>query len=426
MDIYRTPNAQHTSFGLKIGLICLSISSTAAAASAFYYVRKDEVLMNQFSAIWSTLVDWTGLKSPKTTHDETKTSSNTCSSADIAVEIVAPGGSSQLRTIPIPPGSRTTGYNVARKTKILHDRSTRDDLVDVKVSHFSVNFADVCIRLGLYESAIRNVGYPIVPGFDVSGVVSSAPPGSGLEAGDLVYGATLFGGYSTHVSVPAGQVRRVPPALDPAVAAAIPAASLTAIHALSIAGFNDPEKSAGSPTLKNRSVLVHSAAGGVGGMLVQIARICGASNIVGVVGRSEKRSYVLGLGADSCISKEGKSLSEWWSAVSAANGGQGFAAIFDANGVETLGRSYEHLAMCGRLVVYGFHTNLTSNTSLSPLSWLRMAWGMLRMPRFDAMDMTLDSKAVMGFNLSFFEDETEVRGGGARTKCNYLAQYAGY
>ena len=145
-------------------------------------------------------------------------------------------------------------------------------------------------------------------------------------------------------------------------------------------------------------------------MLVQLSRLCGFDNVVGVVGRKEKVPYVLGLGADGCVSKEGKAPEEWWSEVEAMNGGKGFAAVFDANGVETLEGSYARLAMCGRLVVYGFHTNLTTNTSLSPLSWLRMAWGFLRMPRFDAMDMTLDSKAVLGFNLSFFE----VRAGGAR------------
>ena len=99
-----------------------------------------------------------------------------------------------------------------------------------------------------------------------------------------------------------------------------------------------------------------------------------------------------------------KSSSDLWAAARRAAPG-GFAAIFDANGVATLADSYRALARTGRLVIYGFHTNLPSRTMLSPLAWARMAWGMARMPRFDPMDIVLASKAVLGFNLSFFADE---------------------
>ena len=58
---------------------------------------------------------------------------------------------------------------------------------------------------------------------------------------------------------------------------------------------------------------------------------------------------------------------------------------------------------------FGFHSNLPKEqTSLSPLSWLRMARDVLRMPKFDAMVLTLESKSVLGFNLSFFADEKEL------------------
>lgn len=73
-------------------------------------------------------------------------------------------------------------------------------------------------------------------------------------------------------------------------------------------------------------------------------------------------------------------------------------------------RSSSLITALHRLVVYGFHTNMTHGTSLNPLSWLRMLWGAIKMPKFDAMMMTLDSRAVLGFNLSFFENETELIG----------------
>ena len=83
----------------------------------------------------------------------------------------------------------------------------------------------------------------------------------------------------------------------------------------------------------------------------------------------------------------------------------GYAAIFDANGVATLRQSYDHLAQTGTLVIYGFHTNLPSAASLSPLTWARMAVGMAKMPKFDPMDLVISSKTVAGFNLSFFAEE---------------------
>jgi NADPH:quinone reductase-like Zn-dependent oxidoreductase len=81
-------------------------------------------------------------------------------------------------------------------------------------------------------------------------------------------------------------------------------------------------------------------------------------------------------------------------------------AIFDANGVETIGESYEALSRCGRLVIYGFHSNLPKASHLlSPLQWIKMIYRVAVMPKFDPMAMVLDSKGVLGFNLSFFSQE---------------------
>ena len=74
----------------------------------------------------------------------------------------------------------------------------------------------------------------------------------------------------------------------------------------------------------------------------------------------------------------------------------------DSNGVATLAESYEHLAMTGRLVVFGFHTNLPMGKDcLSPIEWIRMARKVQRMPKFDPMEMGMSNKAILAFNLSF-------------------------
>ena len=78
------------------------------------------------------------------------------------------------------------------------------------------------------------------------------------------------------------------------------------------------------------------------------------------------------------------------------------------SGVETLADGYRHLARCGKLISYGFHSNLPRSSILSPLQWINLIVGLIKMPKFDAMQMVLDSKSVCGFNLSFFSEEHEL------------------
>merc|ERR1719277_2748146 len=79
---------------------------------------------------------------------------------------------------------------------------------------FSINYADICVRWGLYESALRFVGWPIVPGFDIAGVVEAAGSESGFRPGDRVFGCTLFGGYSTRVVTHGRLLMRLPEGLS--------------------------------------------------------------------------------------------------------------------------------------------------------------------------------------------------------------------
>jgi len=313
---------------------------------------------------------------------------------------------SRLSLQPLGDCVATVGYNVKNCERVQGcnslariDKHVPEDCAVVRVTSCSVNYADVTIRWGLYESAIRFVGYPICPGFDFAGVVERAGRASGVKVGDIVFGITFFGAYSSRVLVPGHQLRPLPKGMCEDEAAALPSVAGTALHALKLAGFW-PSR----PHTKNKAVLVHSAAGGVGSMLVQMAKNVGASPTVAVVGSSHKVAACRALGASVVIDK---STSDLWAATKAA-APEGFAAVFDANGVTTLARSYASLSQTGTLVIYGFHTNLPSAASLSPLAWVRMALGIARMPRFEPMDLVLASKNVCGFNLSFFSEETAL------------------
>jgi len=260
--------------------------------------------------------------------------------------------------------------------------------VVVSVTAIGVNFADCVTRMGLYASARHYVGYPITPGFEVSGTVLECGSGvTDLAPGTPVMAITRFTGYATQVCVHREQVFRLPPRLSSEAAAGIPAVSLTAWFALfQLAHVQDGE-----------TLLVHSAAGGVGSMLVQIGKLCGC-RVIGVVGASHKVAYLTGLGADAVIDKSVQDL--WREAEGYAP--EGYDVILDANGVTTLKQSYRHLAAVGRLVVYGFHGMLVTRNGLP--GKLRLAWDYLRTPRFSPFDLTTKNRSVLGFNLSYLFD----------------------
>eukprot|EP00392_Amoebophrya_sp_AT5.2_P011743 g11828.t1 len=365
-----------------------------------------EQLRFQLSAVLWNVYDWWALSVLKQTplpddeidHDKKE---------DYCYLIHRPGSIHQVRKRKLGPKEATIGYNYAPYSPgpVIEIPSTLpEDGVVLKVTHFSVNYADVCIRWGLYDSANKFVGWPICPGFDVAGVVEQAGSKCGFKAGEQVFGATLFGGYSTKVLVPARQLRKVP-----------------------------------------KGVLVHTAAGGVGTMLCTLARQFGCSPVVGVVGRPQKVKALKDMRICDSVAlkselwksyKSAKDLEELENAseykkidppVEASTGkildenevpdnidDLEFQAVFDANGQETLQKSYDHTALGGRVIVYGFHTNVPSGGAaafLNPWQWLKMVLKMAGpsgMPHFDPMKMTVASKGVIGFNLSFFSKETEV------------------
>lgn len=329
------------------------------------------------------------------------------------ISIGRPGGLEQLRVVVLKEGIMTCGYNIQHFcpppfTPNMNDTKIPPDCVVLKNKAFSVNYADCTIRWGLYESAKRFVGYPIVPGFDIAAEIEAVGEGCNkdnhdFQVGDYVFGCTLFGAYSNRVLVPKVQLRKVPPGLSLEQAASLPAVSLTALYALFLAG-HFPSHGA---NYSNTSILIHSAAGGVGSMLVQMSKILGLHPIVGVVGSSSKVDAAKKLGCDIVIDKSNEHL--WAKANEVVP--NGFKTIMDANGVSTLKESYNHLAPTGRLIVFGFHSNLPlGKHMLSPWEWIKMAKKMNQMPSFDPMDLTVENKSVMGFNLSFFADEIEIVG----------------
>ncbi len=264
--------------------------------------------------------------------------------------------------------------------------------VAIEVEAVGVNYADCMVRMGLYKSARDYVGWPVCPGFEIAGRVAQAGPGAGdLAIGDRVFALTRFDAYATHAVLPRRQVFAVPESLSLEQAAGFPCVFLTAYYALEM--LANPRG--------GEAMLVHSAAGGVGGALVQLGKVAGC-RVVGVVGGSHKVETARAFGADEVIDKSRQDL--WPEARRHAP--EGYHFVFDANGVATLRQSYRHLASPGKLVIYGFHSMLRRGRDRPSWSKLLIDW--LRTPRFDPLRMTNANRSVLAFNLSYLFAELEL------------------
>jgi NADPH:quinone reductase-like Zn-dependent oxidoreductase len=183
----------------------------------------------------------------------------------------------------------------------------------------------------------------------------------------------------------------LPARFDMAQAAGFPTVFLTAYYALFELAHPRP----------GNTLLVHSAAGGVGGALLQLGRIAGCRT-VGVVGSSHKVEAARALGADVVIDKSREDL--WRVAEQAAP--RGYDVVLDANGVSTLRESYRHLARPGKLVIYGFHSMLPREGGRP--NWVKLASDFLRTPRFEPLKLTNDNASVLAFNLSYLFERRDV------------------
>ncbi|MEZ4440022.1 MAG: medium chain dehydrogenase/reductase family protein [Polyangiaceae bacterium] len=285
-------------------------------------------------------------------------------------------------------------------------REPKPGEVEVEVRAIGVNYADVVVRMGLYASAREFVGWPITPGFEVAGVVTAVGRGvTDHRPGDRVFAVTLFDGYATRVTVPSHQVFALPEGMSFVQGAAFPVVFLTAYFALHVLAH---------PRRGDR-VLVHSAAGGVGGALVQLLRRA-ECEVTGVVGGSHKVAAAEELGCDHVIDKSSEDL---WARAEAISE-RGFDVVLDANGVATLGESYAHLRPAGKLVIYGFATMMPKKGGRP--NYLKLAVDYLRTPRYNPLDLTNDSKSILAFNLSYLFDRSDILDEAMRDLSAWLAE----
>ncbi|MBP7148150.1 MAG: zinc-binding dehydrogenase [Acidobacteria bacterium] len=258
------------------------------------------------------------------------------------------------------------------------DPGPQEVAIDVRAA--GVNFADLYCRVGLYDAAPP---VPFTPGFEVAGTVAAAGGRTrGFAPGQRVVGVTRFGGCATRINLDAAWVRPLADAWSFAAGAGFPVVFLTAWYGLFEAGR----------LATGETVVVQSAAGGVGMAACQLARAAGA-RVIGTVGSEAKRAAALAAGAQEVVVAP---RYDGWARIRELAGGDGVDVVLDAIGGRQLREAYRALRPCGRLVTFGFAQMMPRR---GPRNWPLLAWRYLRTPRFSPFGLVGRNRTVAGFNL---------------------------
>lgn len=206
-------------------------------------------------------------------------------------------------------------------------------LIDVEA--IGLNFIEIYQREGQYP-----MPRPFIPGAEAAGTVRAVGSGvSEFKPGDRVVSQSVKGAYAQRAIVPAERAVRIPNDIDTKLAAAVWLQGLTA-HYLSHSTF---------PLASGDRALLHAAAGGVGLLLCQMAKMRGAY-LIGTASTEEKRRLARNAGADEMIDYTTKDFAE---ETRRFTEGKGVQVVYDSVGKNTFDKSLDSLSPRGMLVLFG-------------------------------------------------------------------------
>jgi NADPH2:quinone reductase len=207
--------------------------------------------------------------------------------------------------------------------------------VRVMLKTAGVNYIDTYQRSGQYKTNL-----PFIPGSEGGGVVDAlGPEVEGFATGDPVVYASSPGAYADYAIVPAWKLVAIPPGVNTLTATAAMLQGMTAHYLV-----HDTY-----PIRPGDTVLIHAAAGGVGLLLVQMAKMCGA-RVIGTVSTEEKAALAREAGADEIIRYTEQNFE---SEIKRLTDGRGLHAVYDSVGRDTFLKSLNCLRPRGYLVLYG-------------------------------------------------------------------------
>lgn len=250
-------------------------------------------------------------------------------------------------------------------------RAPGDDEVAIEVAYSGINFADIQMRLGFYPDAPKK---PFVPGYEVSGKVTAIGKNvTDVKPGDAVVAGTYFGGYASHVTIPARQVFPLPASIDLAAGAALPVNYFTAQLAL----FEMARVRRGD------RVLIECATGGVGVLATQMARHAGAE-VTGLTTSPHKKSFIESLGAKAYTREE----------LRADASLTGYDFILNASGGAEINWQRARLGMTGRMVCVG----MSSGVKDGKRNFARIALAAVRTPRISVLKLFDANTGIYALN----------------------------
>ena len=275
---------------------------------------------------------------------------------------------------------RMTAGSIANLKSTVEDlEDPASDEVQVQVESIGLNFADLYSVWGMYKAAPKE---RLIPGLEYAGVISKVGSAvSEVEVGTRVMGVTRFGAYVDRLNIDARYITPRPEGWSPQEGAGFLVQALTALYGLRELGRLQ----------EGETVLIHSAAGGVGIQANRIAKHFGAFTI-GSVGRDSKIGLLQQEGYDRWIVRSPNFRED----LKAAVGERDLNLIMECIGGKVLMDGFKTLAPEGRMIVYGSASFTTQGNRPNKLKMLARY---LRRPRIDPLLLPNSNKAIMGFNL---------------------------
>lgn len=205
----------------------------------------------------------------------------------------------------------------------------------VKIAAAGINFIDVYHRTGVYPMPL-----PFTPGLEAAGIVEAVGGNTSLfSIGDKVAYSSQLGSYAEYVAISEEKLVPIPKNLSMENAAAAMLQGMTA-HYLAFSTY---------PLKKGETTLIHAAAGGVGRLLVQMAKRAGAT-VIGTVSTEEKAELAKNAGADHIIFYN---QTDFETETKRITDGHGVDVVYDSVGLATFDKSLNVLRPRGHMVLFG-------------------------------------------------------------------------
>jgi NADPH:quinone reductase len=230
--------------------------------------------------------------------------------------------------------TQTGGPEVMQLAEVSVPQPKSNEIV-VKIKAAGVNFIDVYNREGRYKAPL-----PLILGQEGAGtVIAIGSDSHGFSVGDPVAYTSVLGSYAEYAAVPADRLVKIPSGVSEREAAAAMLQGMTA-HYLSHDTY---------PLKKGETALIHAAAGGVGLLLVQMARNIGA-RVIATVSTEEKAKLARGAGAHDVILY---TQSDFEAETKRLTGGKGVDVVYDSVGKTTFDKGLNVLRPRGMMVLFG-------------------------------------------------------------------------